>query len=189
LARLLVAGISILAFGIAMGVMTWNWLDSRARPAIVIEDPRPNATIVVSVEGAVATPGVYSLKGDARVQDALNAAGGPLPGADLAQLNPAARLRDEERLLIPWSGIEAAPSVVSSATQSAMPTVGGSGLININTADADLLETLPGIGPVIAEAIVTYRQQNGPFRTVDELAEVKGISLNMVDDLRSLVTV
>jgi competence protein ComEA len=191
LARFLVAGTSIVALGIALGVVAWDWLDHRSKPAIVIEDPRPDATIVVSVEGAVATPGVYSLKGDSRVQDAVDAAGGPAAGADLARINPAARLRDEERVVVPWSETVASTSPRSSATASAsaIPTVDGSGSININTADAALLETLPGIGPVIADAIVAYREQNGPFRSVDELAEVKGISLKMVDEIRSLVTV
>lgn len=180
---------SIVAIGIVLGVVVWDWLDNRAKPAIVIEDPRPDATIVVSVEGAVATPGVYSLRGDARVQDALNAAGGVAQGADLARINPAARLRDEERLVIPWSGSVAATTAAPGATPSEMPISDGRGLININTAGADLLESLPGIGPAIAEAIVAYREQNGPFRTIDELAEVRGISLRMVDELRSLVTV
>jgi competence protein ComEA len=191
LARFLVAGTSIVALGIALGVVAWDWLDNRSKPAIVIEDPRPDATIVVSVEGAVDAPGVYSLKGDSRVQDAVNAAGGPAPGADLARINPAARLHDEERVVVPWSGAAAPSTTPSSATpsESAIPAVDGRGLININTADAPLLETLPGIGPVIADSIVAYREQNGPFRSVDELAEVKGISLKMVDEIRSLVTV
>ena len=191
MARFLVAGISILALGIALGVAAWDWIDNRSKPAIVIEDPRPDATIVVSVEGAVAVPGVYSLKGDARVQDALDAAGGLAAGADLARVNPAARVRDEERVFIPWTAA-AAPTAASpdgTASASAVPTVGEGGLININTAGADLLDTLPGIGPVLAEAIVVYRELNGPFRSIDELAEVKGISLKMVDEIRSLVTI
>ncbi len=191
MARALLAGISLLALGIVLGVIVWNWADNRSKPAIVIEDPRPDATIVVSVEGAVATPGVYSLKGDARVQDALAAAGGPAAGADLARVNPAARLRDEERIVVPWRGT-AGPTPnppVANGSATAIPTDDGRDLININTAGADLLETLPGIGPALAEAIVAYREQNGPFRTVDELAEVKGISLKMVDEMRSLITV
>jgi competence protein ComEA len=189
LARNLVGAAAIVALGMVLGVLAWDWLDNRAKPAIVIDDPRPDATIVVSVEGAVSTPGVYNLRGDARVQDALNVAGGPLPGADLARINLAGRLHDEERLVIPWSRSPTATTVVPGANPSAVPTVDGHGLININTADAGLLETLPGIGPALAEAIVTYREQNGPFGTVDELAEVSGISLRMVDELRSLVTV
>ncbi|MEA2528922.1 MAG: competence protein ComEA, partial [Thermomicrobiales bacterium] len=77
------------------------------------------------------------------------------------------------------------------ATAAASATAGGNpaGIININTASVELLDTLPGIGPAIAARIVAYREANGPFRSVDELAEVEGISLAMVDELRSLITV
>jgi len=191
LARYLVAGTAIAALAIALGVLSIGWLDDRAKPAIVIEDPRPNAAIVVSVEGAVATPGVYRLAGDARVQDALTAAGGAAANADLARVNPAARLHDEERLVVPLNeaarGVTAIPGATMTVTVAAEPA--GQTPININTAGADLLETLPGIGPALAEAIVAYRDANGPFQTVDELAEVKGISLKMVDEMRSLITV
>ncbi|MEA2524921.1 MAG: competence protein ComEA [Thermomicrobiales bacterium] len=190
MAKLVVAGIACMAVGIALGVLVVGVLDDRAAPAIVIDDPRPDATIVVSVEGAVATPGVYHLKADARVQDALNAAGGPTAHADLARVNPAARLRDQERLYIPTLPSTGEPAS-GGATAAASATAGGSpaGIININTAAVELLDTLPGIGPAIAARIVAYREANGPFRSVDELAEVEGISLAMVDELRSLITV
>jgi competence protein ComEA len=185
------AGTAIAALGIALGMLSIGWLDNRAKPVIVIEDPRPNAIIVVSVEGAVATPGVYHLAGDARVQDALTAAGGAAANADLARVNPAARLHDEERLVVPWNDaardVTAIPGATVTVTVAAEPAVQTQ--ININTASADLLETLPGIGPALAEAIVAYRDANGPFQTIDELAEVKGISLKMVDEIRSLITV
>jgi competence protein ComEA len=187
--RMVTACIAILATGAASGYLLLRVWDGRAAPPIVIEDPRPNATIVVSVEGAVATPGVYRLKGDARVQEALDAAGGPTSDADIARINPAARLHDEQRLIVPASaghgdaGGSAAPTAVSDGAGPA------TALVNINTASAEMLDALPGIGPVLAERIVAYREANGPFRSVDELAEVDGISLAMVDEIRSLLTV
>jgi competence protein ComEA len=186
-----VAGTAIAVLGIALGVLSIGWLDDRSKPAIVIEDPRPNATIVVSVEGAVATPGIYRLAGDARVQDALTAAGGAAANADLARVNPAAHVHDEERLVVPWrdaaQGVTAMPGATITAAVTTLPA--GRTPININTASADQLEALPGIGPALAEAIVAYRDVNGLFQTVDELAEVKGISLKTVDEIRALITV
>ena len=189
MARKVAVCIAILAMGAASGYLVLRLWDERSAPPIVIADPRPDATIVVSLEGAVATPGVYHLPGDARVQDALDAAGGVTSDADLARVNPAARLHDEERLIVPTiAGIVAPPS---SAAPTATSDVSAAsvGFVDLNTASADELDTLPGIGPALAGRIVAYREANGPFRTVDELAEVDGISLAMVDKIRSLITV
>ena len=172
--------------------------DARTAPPIIIEDPRPNATIVVAIDGAVATPGVYTLRGDARVQDALDAAGGTDADADLSGINLAQRLRDEARVVIPR---RAAPAAVHAAVPT-VPKPGASRAgsatksqpatrepVNINTATAHELDALPRIGPAIAQRIIDYRQEHGPFRTVEELANVKGISAAMVDELRPLITV
>jgi competence protein ComEA len=189
LARLVAVCIALLALGIALGTLVVAAYDDWSAPPIVIEDPRPDTEIAVSVEGAVAAPGVYRLKGDARVQDALNAAGGPAPNADLTRVNLAARLHDEERLIIPALAASGGAGGSGTATPPAGVDRGQPAPININTAGVDLLDTLPGIGPVLAERIVAYREANGPFRSVDELAQVDGISLDMVDALRSLITV
>ncbi|HEY7036736.1 MAG TPA: ComEA family DNA-binding protein [Thermomicrobiales bacterium] len=183
------AGIAFLAMGAASGFLVLRLWDDRSAPPIVIDDPRPNAEIVVSVEGAVATPGVYHLPGDARVESALAAAGGAAPDADLSRINPAARLHDEERLIVPAlvDGDRTSSEPVSSAAANGPAPAAAQ--VNINTATAEMLDTLPGIGPVLAVRIVTYRETHGPFRSVDELAAVDGISLAMVDEIRSLVTV
>ena len=168
---------SFLAVGAALAFLAQVVRDGRGGPPIIIEDIAPDATIVVAVEGAVASPGVYGLPGRARLNDALAAAGGTTPDADLAALNPAQRLRDGERVVVP--GRPASPQPGSAST---------AGPLNINTASADELDALPGIGAVLAQRIVEHRTAHGPFATVDDLVAVRGISGRMVDELRPFVT-
>jgi competence protein ComEA len=187
--------------GVALAVLLWTVLDRNGAPPIVISDPRPDATVVVAVAGAVGTPGVYSLPGDPRVADAIRVAGGALPDADLAGINPAQRLRDEARIVVPGRSPTASagpiPSTVASGMEaSPTPAIGSTSVasgtstpLDLNRASAAELERLPGLGPVLAQRIVDYRAANGPFMSVDELAEVSGISPRMVDELRTLVTV
>lgn len=188
----------VLLVGVASGVVIAFWaiqfLDDRDRPAIVIEDAAADATVVVSVEGRVSTPGVFELGPGARVGDALDAAGGVLPDADLAAINRAARIQDGERIIVPALGDAGAPpasatSTSVTGTSEAAGLVASGSPININTASATELESLPGIGPAKAEAIVEYRDSNGPFQSVDDLADVPGVSPEMVDELRPLVRV
>lgn len=194
----IVAGAVLGALVLGFGFIVLS--DRRSAPPIIIEDPRPHATIVVAVDGAVATPGVYGLPGGARVQDALRAAGGTTRDADLALVNPAARLRDEDRLVVPTRrpAVDAPTLGGGSPTEAAAGDAGwpdangtsaAAAKININTASAAELETLPGIGPVLARRIIDDRERNGPFRSVDELARVTGISPAMVEDLRPYLTV
>jgi competence protein ComEA len=190
--RYLAAGIAVALAGVACGVLALRVIDDRGGPAIIIDDPLTDAEIVVAVEGAVATPGVYRLNGDARVQDALDAAGGVTADADLSGINRAARLHDQERLIIPTAVQEGVTDTTENAASRTVPTsthTNSVSPININTADARTFETLPRIGPTLAARIVAYRNEHGPFRSVDELAQVEGISLDMVDELRPLITV
>jgi competence protein ComEA len=167
-------------------VLVYRVWDDRRDGGIVILDPRADSVIVVAVEGAVATPGAYELPGTARVHDAIEAAGGPLADANLIDVNLARRLRDEERLIIPEQSQGNRSSNVSEITMS--PEVIDA-VIDLNRATAEQLESLPGIGPALADRIVAHRLEAGPFRTVDELAEIQGISARMVDELRPLVKV
>jgi competence protein ComEA len=116
--------------------------------------------------------------------DAIRRAGGPRKDADLSVLNLAALLVDAQQVLV------AAPAAEAPAgtTSTAPPGTGGS-LVNVNTADAATLETLPGIGEVLAQAIIDHREDNGPFTSVDELIEVSGIGEVTLEELRDLVTV
>jgi competence protein ComEA len=127
------------------------------------------------------------------VVDALGAAGGAAEEADLDRINLAAKLADEAHVAVPRKG-EALPTTVSAAPTGARaqasPTRGlpPGATVNINSASIEELEVLPGIGPALAARIVAYRQANGPFRTVDELAAVSGIGDTLVERLRPYVT-
>jgi competence protein ComEA len=189
MARFITASIVAAAAAFAVvfaGMRIW---DGQSAPPIIIEDPRPNATIVVAVEGAVASPGVYALRGDARLKNALDAAGGTRTDADLTGINQAARLFDQQRVIVPTKpatgGTVSSPNGPSAPVGTAPPIA----KVNLNTASAAELEALPRIGQTLAQRIVDYRTMHGPFRTVDELAMVDGISLAIVDAIRPLITV
>ena len=153
--------------------------------------------IVVHVTGQVQTPGLVYLADPSRVVEAIEAAGGPTQGADLGALNLARLLADGEQLYVPAPG--ETPPVTAGGTGSPAGSGGGvggvggvgggAGLVNLNTADATALETLPGIGPALAQRITEYRQQHGSFKTVDQLDEVSGIGPALLEKLRSKVTV
>ena len=143
-----------------------------------------SAPILVDVAGWVRRPGVYEFASGERVVDAIRAAGGARPGAQLESLNLAAPLADGTQVLVPRQG-EAAPAAVPGSAGSSA----AGGLVNVNTATAAELEALPGVGEVIAQAIVDYRTQNGPFATVDELLDVSGIGDATLANIRDLVTV
>ncbi len=147
----------------------------------------------VDVQGAVHNPGVYTLRPGDRVKDALEAAGGATSDADLEAVNRSRRVQDEEYYYIPRIG-ETPRSPVETASAPASPTVGvepglNGGLIDLNTAPAELLETLPGIGGDRARAIVDFRGLNGDFQTVDGITRVTGIGSGTLEKIRNLVTV
>jgi competence protein ComEA len=157
-----------------------------AAGASVGTSPSPSpVAIIVDVAGEVKKPGVYEFTEGQRVIDALNAAGGPKHDANLAALNLAAPLADGSQVLVPATVAAAtAPGSSSGST-----TGGGGALINVNTADAIQLQELPGIGEVLSAAIVKYREDNGPFASVDQLDEVSGIGPATLENIRDLVTV
>ena len=155
--------------------------------------------VVVHVVGAVAAPGVQRLPAGARVVDALDAAGGASGDADLARINLAAALVDGQQVYVLRIG-EVAPPPAAGATgagggdagpaggdMAAGDTAGG--LVDINRASATALEELPGVGPTTAEAIVAHREQNGPFTSVDDLIDVRGIGEAKLEQLRPHATV
>lgn len=134
------------------------------------------ADVVVHVVGAVVRPGVVRLPSGARVADAVGAAGGATPTAELAGVNLARVVTDGEQLVVPEAGQVAPPAAAGTA---------GDGLVDLNTADAAALEELPGVGPVLAGRIVEHR----PFTSVDELDDVPGIGPALMADLRPRVRV
>jgi competence protein ComEA len=144
--------------------------------------PAAAATVTVHVVGEVRRPGVYELAGGARARDAVAAAGGLLGDADQAAINLARVVADGEQIAVPRQG-EAVPA-------SSGGTGGASGppaKVDLNTATAEQLDALPGIGPATATKIVSDRTANGPFRTVDDLMRVPGIGPAKFDALKDLV--
>ncbi|WP_208028154.1 helix-hairpin-helix domain-containing protein [Rhabdothermincola sediminis] len=155
------------------------------------------AEIVVHAAGAVARPGVYRVAHGARVGDVLEAAGGVTPDADVDRLNLAAPLADGVRVYVPRHGEEnpAAPLAADSgggpAAGAAGPAgaAGTGGKLDLNTATAEQLETLPGIGPATAAAIIEHRERKGRFRSVDGLLDVRGIGPAKLEQIRDAVRV
>jgi competence protein ComEA len=146
--------------------------------------------VTVHVAGAVAKPGVYDLGAGARVIDAIEAAGGGVPDADLNRLNLAAKVADGQRVLVQRVGeaATAGPSADGSGGTGAGATE-PSGLVNLNAASQPELEALPGIGPTLAKAIIAERQRRGGFRSVNELRDVRGIGEKRFADLKDKVTI
>jgi len=153
--------------------------------------PTTVATVSIHVAGNVLKPGVYEMPADSRVVDAIRIAGGANAIADLNAINLANRLNDAQQVYVPAVGEKVPPS-------SSGLSAGGVGTgsapnsveypININSADVALLDELPGVGPSTAQAIVTYRDQNGPFASVSGLEDVPGIGPAKVAAIQRLVT-
>ena len=177
---------------VAAAVVLLTRGDSAAPVRIVAPEATPVSQpaaveIRVQVSGAVAVPGVYSMNPDDRVMDAIAAAGGVDPNADLSGINLARRVQDEARYHVPFVG-EAPPA--PAAVSPGGPAAGGGGaLIDLNTASKQGLETLPGIGPALAGAIIAYREANGPFAAIEDVDNVPGIGPKTLDAIRQSVTV
>ncbi|TPG37212.1 ComEA family DNA-binding protein [Mycolicibacterium hodleri] len=173
---------------------------SSATPAPGTGVPQQEGQVVVSVVGLVHQPGLVTLTAGARTADALAAAGGPLDGADLVGINMARRVGDGEQIVVGLSSPPGAPPAMGSsissppdaATTSAPPgekPLAPHGLMDLNTATLEQLDTLPGVGPVTATAIIAWRDANGSFSSVDQLGEVDGIGPARLEKLRALVSV
>ena len=166
----------------ALGLTAFVVVRGRPRPVDLAPAPPVAATpalLVVDVAGDVRRPGLVRLPAGSRVADALAAAGGVRPGATTDGLNLARLVKDGEQLVV-----GAAPVASTAAGGPASPA-----LVNLNTATAGDLDALPGVGPVLAERIVAWRDAHGPFATVEQLREVSGIGERKLASLRDLVTV
>ena len=163
-------------------------------------------TVRIHVAGAVVHPGVYSVSSSSRVVDAVTAAGGATSRADLERINLAQTIIDTEQVFVPFrtshtSKVTVAPRLRPSRTTVpvSVPTIPGAipsattsattSLINLNSATSDQLDTLPGVGPSTAKAIISYRSRKGPFGKVEDLLNVPGIGPAKVAALRDQVTV
>lgn len=162
-----VMGTALIVFGVL-----W-WLNSQRQPQITFL-ATPHAGIAVEMRGAIATPGVIHLPPGARLIDAINASGGLTDEADRPLINLSARVSDGQVVVI--------PTMPSEESASA-------GLININTASVAELTQLPGIGDVLANRIVDYRELNGPYQRIEDLLNIQGISGNLLEEIGPLITV
>ncbi|MEU7481323.1 ComEA family DNA-binding protein [Lentzea sp. NPDC042327] len=169
----------LLAFGIAVactviGLSTWLQRPTAesAPDLALVSTSAPAPELVVNVIGEVATPGLVTATSGARVADALRLAGGIHPGTDLHGLNLARKLTDGEQIAV---GIPPPPEAVHPAK------------LNLNTASATDLDSLPGVGPITAQRIVDHRTRKGPFASVDELRDVEGIGDTKLAKLADLV--
>ena len=187
-----IAGLIVILAAVLGGAGLW-YARSLPKPVTIAESgpgvaqvsssPSPTVTLIVDVAGAVREPGVYEFVEGDRVIDAIERAGGSVPKADLSLLNLAAPLTDGTQILVPKAGPPSAGVSGGAAPGSS------SGLININSASATDLEALSGIGEVLAATIVEYRDQNGPFASVEDLMDVSGIGPATLDEIRDQVTV
>ena len=192
--------------GALLLVVGYWWWQGRARPVVTVPDPVttvsapassvPLGEVTVHVRGRIARPGVVTLPAGSRVVDAIEAAGGVKAGASIGALNLARLLVDGEQVAVGVRGEKGDPSGIpaggTDAGSSGAPEGGPSGggaLLDLNAATASELEELPGIGPVLAERIVQWREDNGRFTDVEVLGEVSGIGDALMAQLRPLVRV
>jgi len=190
---------------VATLVAVYAFYASLPRPEpieIVPASPEPTAVapvlaarITVHVVGAVQHPGVYELAADARIIDAVTAAGGLTVQADSEMINLADRVGDGQQVRVPAVGEQLLPSLTPLSAASGQRSgpgvdiVGPGAMLNINTASAAELETLPGIGPVLAERIVSYRQGHGPFAAVEDIMAVSGVGEGIFAQIHDSITV
>ncbi len=202
-----VRALAVVAVVVVLGAGLWAWRSrpqaEPVRPVSAVaapeetqpspaDSPGASAELVVAVAGKVRRPGLVRLPAGARVGDAVEAAGGALPGVDVALLNPARKVTDGELILVGVTvppGAAGQPGGPGAAVGPAGDGAAPGGLVNLNTATSDQLRTLPGVGPVLAQRIITHREQHGPFRSVSDLRQVSGIGDTRYEQLKDLVTV
>lgn len=159
-------------------------------PSLALTPTATPSPLRVYVTGAVLHPDVYWLTPGCIVKDAIQAAGGPTEDADLIRINLAQELRDQQQLYLPRKGeTDAPPPLIGGAPAAAAGSSVPGGKININAAAIEELDTLPGIGPAIAQRIVDYREANGPFKSIEEITLVSGIGDATYDKIKDRITV
>ncbi|QSB17161.1 helix-hairpin-helix domain-containing protein [Natronosporangium hydrolyticum] len=184
--------LAAVAIAVVVGAAVLAWW-SRPQPepvtpqlsatgAAVVATPTGPAVLVVAVTGLVREPGLVELPPGARVADAIEAAGGLLPEAEIDQLNLARKVSDGELIAV---GVDPPPDELAGAASGAAT----GGPVNLNTATLEQLQGLPGIGPALAQRIIDYRDTHGPFTSVGQLRQVSGIGEVRFAELQELVTV
>jgi competence protein ComEA len=173
-------GMSAVVVVLSIFIVIRGNTDEITPPPVVVEQVQA-PQIFVDVTGAVNTPGVYTLTASSRVIDAIKAAGGSAPGADLSTINLARVLADGEQIYV--------DAAVTNSKGVRVSTTKRSGPININRATVGDFDSLDGIGPVIANRIVSYRKTHGPFITVEDLQKVSGIGAAKFAQIKSKIRV
>lgn len=185
--------VSVLAIFIVGGVGTWIALRPRPGP-IIVTTPEPTFTPVplptatpaplrVYVTGAVERADVYTLPPGSLVKDAVAAAGGATADADLEQINLAVEVYDQQQIHVPRKGEAVTPVAAPVGAPST------TGKVDINTASVEELDTLPGIGPAIAQRIIDYRTEHGAFVAIEDITNVKGIGPATYEEIKDLIAV
>ncbi|WP_030336517.1 ComEA family DNA-binding protein [Micromonospora parva] len=194
-----VRALAVVAVVVVLAAAGWAW---QARPqsepvAPLLSDAASAAPsggpsvsssgeVVVAVAGKVRKPGLVRLPAGSRLADAVQAAGGALPGVDVALLNPARKVTDGELIVV---GVTPPPVPGGAAGPAAGGAASAVGPLNLNTATLAQLDALPGVGPVLAQRILTHRDQRGGFTSVGDLRQVDGIGDARYEQLKDLVTV
>ncbi len=187
--------------GVFFGLMSVGIVFLITRPPrgtpIQLKPPPTPSPYIVHVSGAVAEPGIYSLIAGSRIQNAIDAAGGHLPSANLDGINMAAYVEDGDQIWVPHQELMLSTSQPNEPTSSTTPQTNEENeqppiatlLININTASISELESLPGIGPQKASEIIAYRDGNGPFERIEEIEMVSGIGPVTFKNIKALICV
>lgn len=176
--RLTAAAAVVLAAAAAAWLWTPQSVSAVGAPVAVPANPGTAAAITVHVSGAVVAPGLVELASGSRVADAVAAAGGSVREADLSQVNLAAAVRDGERVNIP-----------TAARDGPVAVTAGDGRIHVNQASPSDLEGIPGVGPVLASRIASFREEHGPFETPEDLLDVPGIGEAKLAAMRDAIAV
>lgn len=178
-----------LGYGIILGLLAAAGIllatgKPRSNPVMLL----PTAALTnltIDISGEVAKPGVYLLPPNSHILDAVQAAGGLLADADVNTINMAAELSDGQKIIVKTQG---QPLLVTDGVERSIP-IEVNGLIDINTATVEQLDTLPGIGPAKASDIITYRQNNGAFDRIEDIQNVSGIGPATFEAIRDLISV
>lgn len=163
--------------------------------AVNLLPPPTPMPIIVDIHGAVNQPGVYFLPEGSRIKDAVEAAGGMIMDTDRDAVNLAARIKDGEKITIPYLGDTKAASILvdsgeePSGRSTPLENQVVDDIVNINTATLEQLTELPGIGPALAEKIILYREAHGHFGTIDDIMNVSGIGPSKFEQLKNQISV
>ena len=176
---------------LAIGAIYLVSSQPRGKP-IELPTAPPPLPLKVYITGAVTNPGVYSIPRLSRIENAIQAAGGFLNSADTQNINLAAKVIDGEEIVVPVIGQNLAtssPLLKTTPSQSTQTSISADNPLDINSATEDQLDGLPGIGSAKAQQIIAFRQQNGPFKKIDDLQNVPGIGPGIFTKIKDLITV